>query len=383
MYCYFRYLVIMVCRTCLRVIHILPVRVNRITFCSYNGLNVSCNPLYIYNYITEHKPGRYECYWVIQKNANRSTDKQIRYVYYGSLRYYIIMLTSQIVITNNRLPSIIPFRKKQYLINTWHGGGLYKRVFPSDDFYTRRMNILHMRQTSLYLSSSKSFTEYVIRKTFAYDGEVLNSGMPRNDLLFQKNVDYIYEKIRALYNIPQGCSILLYAPTFRGHHKSGNIDALLSNPLDIEKIKEAWMSVTKKECCFLFRGHHALQTVNLNSASYIDVTSYPDMQELLAVADVLITDYSSCMWDFSLTYKPIFLYAPDFELYESNPGFESDWRKWPFVKTLSNEELYSAIISFDIDQYRERTKAYHDLYGSYERGNACEMVAKKINSAIH
>ena len=128
----------------------------------------------------------------------------------------------------------------------------------------------------------------------------------------------------------------------------------------------------------LFRTHYFVMNQLNNAANYIDASNYPDMQELLYAADVLITDYSSSMWDFSLTRRPCFLYATDLNYYDLDRGFYSDIHTWPYPLAESNSALIKNIKQFNNDQYQKNIQKHWDALGSYESGHACETVANYI-----
>ena len=102
------------------------------------------------------------------------------------------------------------------------------------------------------------------------------------------------------------------------------------------------------------------------------------MQDLLLVCDILITDYSSSIWDYSFTYKPCFLYTTDLEQYTSERGFGRDIYTWGFPVCKNDEELYQAIINFDEDDFRMKMQKHHDDLGSYENGNATQYVCEYL-----
>ena len=115
----------------------------------------------------------------------------------------------------------------------------------------------------------------------------------------------------------------------------------------------------------------------------IDVSSYVDMQELLAASDVLITDYSSSMWDFSFTGRPCFIYANDLSSYKMERNFHTPIDEWPFPLAERNEELKSNILNFDQHDYECKVRQHHEELGSYENGNAsfelCNIIMRLIN----
>ena len=111
----------------------------------------------------------------------------------------------------------------------------------------------------------------------------------------------------------------------------------------------------------------------------IDATSYPDMQELLCAADILISDYSSTIWDFSLMKKPCFLYCPDLDYYMNyDRGTYTPIETWPGILCRSNEELEQAILHFNEEEYIKKVEKHHRDLGSYETGHACEQVCRRI-----
>lgn len=114
----------------------------------------------------------------------------------------------------------------------------------------------------------------------------------------------------------------------------------------------------------------------------INVTLYPDVQELLGAADVLITDYSSIMWDFSLQRKPVFLYQNDVDEYIRDRGFYSDIEEWPYIKARTSEELSEKILGFDNDKYVAELNQFLEKYGTFDDGHACERTIEHISRML-
>jgi len=102
------------------------------------------------------------------------------------------------------------------------------------------------------------------------------------------------------------------------------------------------------------------------------------MQELLCAADVLITDYSSSIWDFSFTGKPCFLYAPDLAQYDKERGFYTSIETWPAILAEDNDTLIKNILDFNERDFTERVRKHHDDLGSYETGQATQIIGDKI-----
>ena len=122
---------------------------------------------------------------------------------------------------------------------------------------------------------------------------------------------------------------------------------------------------------------------NFSDHKVFDVTNYPDMQELLCAADILITDYSSCMWDFSLMYKPCFIYATDIEQYTQERDFYTPMSEWPFPIATNTDELINNILNFNQEEYVQKVKQHHKALGSFEDGHASERILKILETIVN
>lgn len=376
-----KYLFIRFSRMITGCIHIFPMQKKKIIFSSFGGLQKSCNPFYIQKSIEQKFPNRFKIIWV-KNMATKQNFDDVNTVNYGSYKYIYHLLTAACVVTNDTLPSYLNFSNRQLVINTWHGGGLFKQTFgnssEAESKYNYKINKLHNKDTNLYIISSESWNENVVKRRFLYNGDVLKCGMPRNDIFFLDN-SVIKAKVKRYFNIPSEYGIVLYAPTFRGASSSAAKGVLYESPINISKVLGTLKIKYGRKFCFIFREHHLLANTMQDC---LNGSNYPDMQELLAAADVFISDYSSCLWDFSFTNRPSFIYAPDFDKYSKRPGFESDYHDWPFAIARDNNELSELILSFDENNYKEKCDSYHESYGSYEKGNASDTTAEFIAEKI-
>ena len=122
--------------------------------------------------------------------------------------------------------------------------------------------------------------------------------------------------------------------------------------------------------------------IKFDNNQIINATFYPDMQELLAGADIVISDYSSLMFDFALSRKPCFQFATDIEQYKMDRNFYFEIDNLPFPLCRSNSELKDTILSFNIESYREKIDAFFAKVGMIEEGNASKNCAKWIIERI-
>ena len=366
----------MILRNIAKIFWAFPVRNNRIACISYAGKQFSCNPLYISEYLIEKYPNNFEIVAAVRKPESVQ-DNQIKPIKVLSLKQFFYFCTAKVIISNGGMPSYIPKRKSQFVINTWHGGGAYKKNTVGVGA-RKWQNIYKSSCTDIVISSCQAFSDSVIPDIMPeYNGYIMKCGMPRNDIMFSVQAMDIREKVCSQYNLPISAMLVLIAPTFRGEYSLGDGGKLIS-PLDINAIKISLQKKYGKECAIIYRGHNSISSSNFSSHC-IDATSYPDMQELLCAADILISDYSSTIWDFSLTKKPCFLYCPDLDYYlNEDRGVYTLIETWPGILCRSNEELEQAILNFDESEYVKKVEKHHADLGSYETGHACEQVCKRI-----
>lgn len=371
----------------LKLFCIFPICDNRIIFSAYSGRSFSCNPKYIYCKLQQMYPDKFDVVWAFNEPEKFYflKDEGVKIVKYKSVKYIYYVFTSRFYVDNVEHWSVLRFRKGQHVINTWHGGGTFKQVGTdrADTNVLEKKHVLKkMSQITSFVSSSRAFEELTLKGSFSYKGFVLKTGMPRNDLLVNefgnKNLrKSILEKL----NITEDTHVLLYAPTFR---KSGDVPTSTINFSDLlVTLKDKFGGQWK----ILLRGHYYMKSDCLSTTFKIedyqqDVSSYADMQELLLVADVLVTDYSSSMWDFSLMKKPVLLFTPDVDQYINERTFYWPIDEWPYSYSKTNESLLAAISSFDADAYNAKVVAYMQKTESYETGSAAEQICNYIDSKM-
>ena len=357
------------------IFFVFPIKNNRIFFSAYSGRQYSCNPKYISDWIEQNYKDEFEIIWAFNEPDAFSylKNRNIKCVKFKSIKYLYYLLTSKIVIDNVESWSILPKRTGQYVINTWHGGGAYKGVGlkRKDTSETLDKNMLRKNERiSIYLSSSKVFSQMTLRESFQYNGKIMECGMPRNDLLI-KNDENKKNIIKEKLGINKKTGIVIYAPTFRH-------DLKYKYMLNYEKTLNALKNRFGKEWIMLIRTHYYLQSEKIESSRVKNVSDYPDMQELLLISDVLITDYSSSIWDFSLMKKPCFLFMPDYNEYIDEREFYTPIQDWPYPASFSMEDLEDKIIKYDHELAKKRILNHHIKLGICESGMASEIVGKEI-----
>mgnify|MGYP000915936336 CR=1 FL=1 len=282
-----------------------------------------------------------------------------------------------------RLPYYFLKKKKQYYVQTWHNYLAFKAIEKEaenmlDKSYLRSAKS-DSKKMNLLLSSSK-FTTEQYKNYFWYNGEILEKGTPRNDILFKDHQNIELEmKIKKELDL-EDKKIVLYAPTFR------NNKDISFYTMESEKLLDVFNEKFGKEWILLYRLHPNLinQANNLNIGNNaLNLSTYNDMQHLLLIADVLITDFSSSTFDYMFTTKPCFLYLKDLDSYLRNErSLTIDLNKLPFPIANTFEELIENIHQFDSKIYSERIKEFNIYIGNYENGNACKELIKVIKDVM-
>ena len=373
-------------RTLMRLFYAVPVK-KKIFFSSYEGRQFSCNPKYIFLRLKDCSDGFKIVYEYNDTGHIPEELKGVTVVRHNSFQYFFHLLTAKVIVSNNAISPKIPVRRSQYVINTWHGGGAFKKVGIDIDSKVNGMDInmlkLTAEQTDLFLASSEGFYEGTGRGSCIPREKVFFVGMPRNDIFFTNNDKQaaLNKKVRDFYRIDETEKILLYAPTFRG--KTGAATGIQGEPLNWDMIKKALNCRFTGNWKLMFRGHYHSKESLGGVDDIIDASTYPDMQELLIASDAMITDYSSVIWDYSLTGKPGFLFCSDLDQYKNERDFYSPIEDWPYLYAKSNDGLCNIILEYTEDANSFRCNRYFQKMCSYEDGCASETVSKKLLDLIN
>ncbi|MBR4461212.1 MAG: CDP-glycerol glycerophosphotransferase family protein [Erysipelotrichaceae bacterium] len=345
----------------------------------------TCNP----KYICEELLKRNEKVHIVWRGTRTLTSifpEKVKVVPFNKYDYFKEIYSAKVVITNSSLFLNVPvfLKKQQYLLETWHGSlGLKK--WGKEDIKDSLVRIFAFEQTARmtdFLISNSKLENGSMRSTYWPDTPILEYGHARNDIFFDNYKDKrkeLKQKICAEYNIPEDTKIVMYAPTFRDWVK----DLSYLN-VDYSKVLKALTKRFKGNWVFFVRLHPSLKprAKELGLAKnpqVINVTEYPDMQELAAITDIAITDYSSWIYDFILSRKPGFLFATDLDEYQKKDrGFYYPITETPFAICRTNDELIRSIETFNKKEYLEKLEAFLDDKGCFDDGKASERVADKI-----
>ena len=370
-------------KTLYKFFKLLPLK-ERYVFESGVGVQYSDAPKSIYEELIKVKPDA-ECIWFYNKTSfiHPMTTKVVKRL---SPDYYYYLATSKYWINNQNFPHYITKRKKTVYLQTWHGTPIKKMLFDLKKVYGREEGYIQRVENAKnqwsYLISQNSYATKHFRTAFRYDGPILEEGYPRNDILVNNpEKELIINKIRHAYSIPSSKKIILYAPTFRDNAK-------VENKFESD-IKIDFKEFNKRfgdEYVLLMRMHVTvssdIEIPEEYKHSIINVSSYPDIQELYLITDILITDYSSVLFDFAVLERPMLFYAYDLEEYKNDiRGAYLDYEKEVPGKIVRNQtELFSAINNIEEIkmEYKDKLNEFKRKYAPLDDGNAAKRIVNKI-----
>ena len=364
----------------LLIFRIFPIKNKKVFIVSYFGKGYGDNGKYIADALLS-KCNNIKIYWGCKKDFKSSIPNTINYVKYFSPKYFYHLATAKIWINNSRFTLGTKKRKKQFYIQTWHGGTAFKKVEKDVESQLPKSYIegaKHDAKMTDLMTSDSKWLSNLYRNSFWYKkGEILEIGLPRNDILIQKEKHQaILEKVKKYYHIKKSEKIFLYAPTFRKDEK------LHYYNLNFSAIKETLEIKTGEKWKLLIRLHPNIsrqsEKLGFYNSEILNATSSPDMQELIIASGMMMTDYSSCLFDFALLNKPGLLYAPDYENYTKDRGFYFNYFKLPFPIAETEGELIRNIEKFDLKKYRKNLLAFLRRIEINETGKSSEAVAKII-----
>ena len=339
---------------------------NLVLFVSFMGLNFNDSPKVIYDYMQTHPEyKKYRCVWAFDDPSKFPKQEAVKIDTPG---YFITALKARYWITNTNIERGLRFKKKdQIYLNTWHGIAL--KHIGNDVAGRNDFNF----DTVDYLCVSGDYDEQVYKSAFrARESSYLRCGLPRNEELWNVTDEKKVE-IRRKLRIPADKRVILYAPTWR-ESTDGGRSYEIKPPIHFGE----WKKELGDEYVVLFRAHHlTTKVLGVQYDAFVrEVNSYPVVNDLMIVADILITDYSAIAFDYSILCRPIFCYAYDYDAYIANRGtyFQID-EKYPNRSCRTEDELLARIKSIDYETECKNSKRFRDEFIQYGTG-ATEACVK-------
>ncbi|MGV9878424.1 CDP-glycerol glycerophosphotransferase family protein [Streptomyces sp. NPDC003006] len=337
--------------------------------------------------------------WVV-KDGQCEVPATARAVRVHSPEYYEAMARSRYIVGNTHFPRWLERREGQQIIQTWHGTPLKRIGFDFDNEHFASTQYLtdldrERHQWTMLLSPNR-FSTPILRSAFRFggdvDGELLEAGYPRNDvLLAPEHAEHAEHaeradradraaRVRRTLGLPDGKKVVLYAPTWREDKQRHRGGFLLDLRIDLEKARHE----LGDDHVLLVRPHaHIVEPVPGAGDGFVwDVAGYPDIMDLLLIADVLVTDYSSVMFDFAVTGRPMLFFTYDLEHYRDRlRGFYFDFEKrapGPLVPT--SDELIAALKGLDATSgpYEKAYAEFRAEFCDLDDGRAAARVVDRM-----
>ena len=369
------------------LLRVFPIKKNKVIATAFGGIRYGDNQKPMLEALHEICPET-EIVWVKKRGYEYELPEWMRTVKWYSLRWIYEYATAKIWINNCLTPDYFLKRKGQLYIETWHGGLGIKRVFGDIQSrlaqkYKKQYKIM-ANLADVFISNSDHLSA-IYRNALCYNGPIWKCGYPMNDILFTGNAQ-ITEKVKKTLNIPATNKVLLYAPTHRDKFVTeGRVDdsVFFSNFTDLRQ------SLSQRfggEWTILLRWHQSQMKMLSETkipSGVVNATCYPDMQELLMATDVMMSDYSSCIFDAAMRRIPCFIYASDYEEYKKYRGVYYEMEELPFPYAKNNDEMEQNVKTFDMKDYLKKWDAFTIRMGLNETGHSAKDIAQKMADFLH
>lgn len=357
------------------LMRLLPLKKQTVVYDSFWSAAINDNPKAMYDYLRQAHP-ELEHVWLLE-TVNLPVAGPAKKVRKNSFRYWYYLARAKYLIENTNLPNQYAKRQGQIEVQTFHGTFMKTMGFDEPYFKNAKKSVQNnfARRNSrwdLVTSPSPYMTEK-ISSAFDYQREIVESGFPRNDVLYTENRPEVIEKLKMKLGLPSDKKIVLYAPTYRT--KEG-----FELALDLQQLQEK----LGDEIVLLVRLHYFVSN-NINIENFApfarDVSNYPSIEELYLVSDLLITDYSSVMFDYAHLKRPMLFFAYDLEEYTQDlRGVYLDYEEivpGPIVRDTA--EIIEALTDPHPDQYAAKQAAFYDRFCVFgQEGNAAQQASEAM-----
>ena len=361
-----------------------PLR-DAVVYSSFRGRQFSDSPRMIHEELVR-RGAPLEHLWIV-KDGQAAVPDSATVLRDGSRESFEALATARYVVVNDHFPNWFHRRDDQVGLQTWHGTPLKRLGLDVSQTRQTIRRFQHRWAQQVanwqFVVSPNPFTTPILRRAYAIEGRLLETGYPRNDVLAADGREARTAAVRARLGLPEGKRIVLYAPTYRDHVVDGKGRHRLDLHLDVERLRD----VVGGDTVVLFRKHHyVVDAAPATPDGFVrDVSHYPDGTELLLAADVLITDYSSMMFDFANTGRPMLFFTYDLEAYRDQiRGFYFDFldtAPGPLLQT--SDDVALALRDHEEVQraHANRYAAFAERFCALDDGHAAARVVDEVFGA--
>ncbi|MEU6020911.1 bifunctional glycosyltransferase family 2 protein/CDP-glycerol:glycerophosphate glycerophosphotransferase [Micromonospora sp. NPDC048871] len=359
-----------------------PLDENLAVYAAYWYRGYACNPAAIYEAARRLAP-QIRGVWIVRRDRVHTLPAGVEYVVAGSPAYHRVLARAKWLINNVNFPDSVRKRPGSVHVQTHHGTpvkvmGLDQQRYPLGAVGMDFAGLLRRVDRWDYSISANSFSTQMWERAYPAAYTTLEVGYPRNDRLVTATPEEVL-RLRAQFGAGLGEQVVLYAPTHREHLPG------YRPPFDPERVLDA----LGPSGLLLIRSHyfHDRNRRGWPPAGrdrIIDVSSHPQVEDLYLAADLLVTDYSSAMFDYAVLDRPIVIYAPDWDAYRLTRGVYFDLLAeppGPVAQTFA--ELLEVLRDRRFDTLAaDRTRArFRERFCSLEDGQAAQRVVRQVFSA--
>lgn len=386
-------LIALMCIVVEKMARILPLR-NTLYFCSYHGQYCD-SPKYISIRLHKEYPSM-DIIWEISSKCHERLPEYVNKVTPFSIKSAYLRSRSKVVI-DNYLGWSYGYQQKKglkyYLLShikhseqinicTWHGTPIKK--IGLDEPKNMNKSITYFYSTANFLLAGNQFVYDLFSRQTKKALQIEMFGTPRNDILFCNDFS-LKNELKKKLKLPLDKKIILFAPTFRNTPEFCGIAQI--KMLNIEELLSRLKEKFAGEWIFVWRVHDSvleiMENQQIDSSFVVSGNFGDDMAEYLCCSDILLTDYSSAMFDFIICKRPCFLFCPDVEDYASiERGFYFKIDDLPFPMAREGNELCNLITAFDEEQYLDGIEKLSNTIGLMEKGNATETVVEYLKNKM-
>lgn len=330
------------------------------------------SPRAIYEYMIAHPEYKdYKYVWALEDPEHVDVPGPSIKIKADTPEYFKYTLKAKYWITCVNIERSLQYKKKKCVyLNTWHGV-----AFNCVGNAAGGRNDFDFSHIDLFCYESEYQKEIFKRDMNVREDALIPSGLPRNDSLYHVTKEEVIA-IKKKLGLPLDKKILMYAPTWRDSYDKGASYAI-KPPMDLKK----WEEKLKDKYVLLFRTH--AYTTKLLGVEFddfcLDYTSYPVINDLFKVADILISDYSACIADYSILERPVICFAYDYDDYKSTRGLYIDFAKdMPNGILETEDKVINHILTMDYQKECEKTRDMIKNRFTYLGGHATEMCVEKM-----
>lgn len=334
---------------------------NQVLFVAYSGRKFDDSPKVLYEYMKKNnRYNNFKLTWAFENPQNYPLDSSEK-VKIDSLKYYYIALKSKYWITNSSITRGLNFKnKKTKYIIFQHGTLGIKKLGADIANNNKSFKIKKEEEIDMFIIQGKKEAP-ILEKALNLKGKIYELGLPRNDELYDAGINEI-NVAREKLNIPKNKKVMLYAPTFREFYKDNKLESYVEMPFDIEEMRKNF----EDEYVLLITAHYEVaKMLNIpeNDPFVINAFKYPYINDLLLSADMIISDYSSVVFDYAILEKPILCYAYDYETYMNERGTYIDLNSFFYDGVIKTQkELIDIIKNMDYKKECEHSKKIKNEY---------------------